>query len=281
MKVRITCPHCNFTTELPGERIPPQAKSANCPRCKQRFALNPETFVPLRPAEPPPPPPPPEPAVEEQSVPGTSEPDAARGPSPWEDRSRLGLWPGIFQTFRNVLFHPVNFFRTLHFEGGLKEPLAFGLLFGSLGMMFSLFWQFLLAAWGFGGSLKSLSSLFPVTLIFPLLLILSPLLVGLGLFIMSGILHLLLRIVRGGSHGFEATFRVVAYGQATQIFAVVPFIGGFVGGLWLLVIEIIGLREMHETSYLRVILAFAIPVALIGILVVAAIAIPLIIVLTR
>lgn len=279
MNVRITCPHCNFTTEIPRERIPPQAKSANCPRCKQRFALNAETLVPLRSVEPPPPRPP-EPAVGEPP-PGTSEPEAVRGPSPWEDRSRLGLWQGIFQTFRNVLFNPVHLFRTLHYGRGIKEPLAFGMLFGSLGMMIALFWQFLLAAWGFGGSLKGISSTFPVLLLFPVLLVLAPVLVALGLFIVSGILHLLLRIVRGGGHGFEATFRVVAYGQATQVFAIIPFLGGFVGSIWLLVIEIIGLREIHETSYLRVILAFAIPVVLIFFLVIVAIAIPLIIAVTR
>lgn len=277
MKVRITCPHCNFTTEIPRERIPPRAKHANCPRCKQRFALNPETLSPFRSTDPPPLP---KPAVEEEPVSGTPRPKATRGPSPWEDRSRIGLWQGILQTFRNVLFNPVHLFRTLRFGGGIKEPLAFGLLFGSLGMMFSLFWEFALAAWGLGGSLKGISSSFPVILLFPLLLILCPVLVALGLFIVSGITHLLLRIVRGGTHGFEATFRVIAYGQATQVLAVVPFVGGFIGTLWLLVIEIIGFREMHETSYLRVILAFVLPLVLIGILL-AAVAIPLIIAVLR
>ncbi|MGD8385918.1 MAG: YIP1 family protein [Desulfobacteraceae bacterium] len=278
MNVRITCPHCNFTTEVPRERIPANAKAANCPRCKQRFALSPETLVPLRPAEPSPPPAPP---VEAPPVTGTTEPKATRGPSPWEDRSRLGLWQGIFQTFRDVLFNPINMFRNLQFGQGLKEPLAFGLLFGSVGMMFSMFWQFLMAAWGLGGSFKEISAHFPVTLVFLGLLILTPFIVGLLLFIVSGIMQLLLRMVGGGAHGFEATFRVIAYGQAAQVFAVIPFLGGFVASLWLLVVEVIGLREMHETSYLRVILAFAIPIVLICILVVVAIAIPLIIALSR
>jgi len=43
---------------------------------------------------------------------------------------------------------------------------------------------------------------------------------------------------------------------------VVPIIGGFVGGIWTLVLEIIGLKEAHGTDYWRVILAVVIPVIL-------------------
>ena len=39
------------------------------------------------------------------------------------------------------------------------------------------------------------------------------------------------------------------------------------GGVWLLIIEIIGLKEIHETSYARVIMAFLIPLALVFLLI--------------
>ena len=87
--------------------------------------------------------------------------------------------------------------------------------------------------------------------------VLSPFVVAAALFAVSGILHLFLRVVRGANHGFEGTFRVVAYGQTTQILGAVPFIGGLIGGLWYLVVLVAGLREIHETTYARVILAFA------------------------
>jgi len=43
----LSCPHCNFSKELPAERIPPQMKSATCPRCKKRFSL--ESVAPVAP----------------------------------------------------------------------------------------------------------------------------------------------------------------------------------------------------------------------------------------
>jgi hypothetical protein len=81
-------------------------------------------------------------------------------------------------------------------------------------------------------------------------------------------------MVRGADNGFEATFRVVAYSQAAQVLGIIPFVGGWIGWIWQLIIQIIGFREIHETSYLRVILAFVIPLV-VGILLLLAVVIPL------
>jgi hypothetical protein len=71
----------------------------------------------------------------------------------------------------------------------------------------------------------------------------------------------MLLILRGGKNGFGSTFRVVSYSQAAQLCGLVPFVGGFVGGIWQLIVMIVGLKEIQETSYFRVIMAFLIPVA--------------------
>ena len=82
-------------------------------------------------------------------------------------------------------------------------------------------------------------------------------------------LSLFLLVVRGGQNGFEATFRVVSYSQATQALGLIPFIGGWIGGIWQLIVQIIGLREIHEISYFRVVIAFLIPVVSFFLLIIA------------
>ncbi len=260
MKTRITCPHCGFTTEISTNRIPEKVRFASCSRCRNRIPLP----VMDRPSAPPAAPAKaetehrPETGLHKQgrAFPDSNVSESTRGPSPWEDREQAGLWPGIYRSFRDVLLSPAVFFRHLHHRNGLREPLAVGLLFGSLGVMLSLFWDFVMAAWGLGGGINGLASRLNITLLFPLLLVLSPLMVAAALFVMSGVLHLLLLTVRGAKNGFEGTFRVLAYGQATQILGAVPFVGGVIAGIWFLVVLIVGLREIHETTYARVILAF-------------------------
>jgi hypothetical protein len=105
-----------------------------------------------------------------------------------------------------------------------------------------------------------------------------PILTIIGVFIGGGILHVCLMIVRGNRKGFEATFRVIAYAMGTQIFGIIPFLGGAVGAIWALVIEIIGLRESHGISTGRAALAIFLPILVILALlaVLAAVMIPII-----
>jgi hypothetical protein len=69
-------------------------------------------------------------------------------------------------------------------------------------------------------------------------------------------------LVRGGKNRFEATFRVVAFSQATAVWSILPFIGSPIGWVWKTIVLTIGLKEAHEISYLRIVVAFLIPLAL-------------------
>jgi hypothetical protein len=142
-------------------------------------------------------------------------------------------------------------------EGGLGEPLAYGLLAGVVGTMGGLFWHFLVMA----GSIQPLTQLDPsrMALAFAAVLLLTIPYVLVVLLLVSVVVHGCLLVVREGRNGYEATFRVVAYSQATQILSFIPFIGGLAAFVWLLVVQVVGLKEIHRTSYGKVILACLIP----------------------
>ncbi len=260
--MELTCPYCRFSKKIPREKIPEGVKWATCPRCRQRFEI---------------------PFFEPKADPGTVEPgeekghekpeegegkDVHRRGSPWENLSNLGLWQGIYQTLKAVLFSPEKLFRTLTYRGGIKEPLAFGILVACLGAMIGFFWKFLILSGGLLSFAYPLFGQLTAALGFLVVIVIIPVLVTSFIFIYSGILHLFLRILRAGQNGFEASFRVVSYSQAAQVWSLIPFFGGLVAGIWQLIVQIIGLREIHETSYLRVIIAFLIPVAIIFFLVI-------------
>jgi predicted Zn finger-like uncharacterized protein len=231
----ITCPQCNYSRSIPIERIPSRTRWVRCPRCGTRFEF----------------------ARKEGDQEGKR--DAA---IPWERRAELGLWQGLTRTMRGVLFSPRSTFSSMPVSGGWREPLAFGLLIGSIGSMFTFFWEFIGESIGILKPLLGVSTSVSSPLVFLILMFLSPLFVTVYLFISSIIFHVLLVLVRGGTNGFEATLRVVSYSQATAAWSVVPILGGAIGWIWKSVVYIIGLKEAQETSYARVILAFFIPLAL-------------------
>jgi hypothetical protein len=148
-------------------------------------------------------------------------------------------------------------------EGGVREPLAFGILFGSIGLMLELFWEFLMGE-------ESLSSIqvdfladYGTGLVFLAATVLCPLAATVMICMTSLIVHLLLRVVGGAKNGFEATFRVICYSQAAQLWALLPWVGGLIASLWVVVVQVMGIREIHGVSYTRVLIAFFVPVVLV------------------
>ncbi len=260
--MELTCPYCGFSKQVPQEKIPPGVTGATCPRCQQWFPLS--TMAEKAPPR--------STGVQRQINQGTHQEEeqneTVREKSAWERRNELGLWSAIYQNTLAVLFSPARYFRKLSIQGGVSEPLAFGLLTGSVGSMFSLFWQFLMVSgvWHFMADV--LSAQVSAGMVFLILVIFVPIGVTIGLFVSTAVWHLLLLLLRGAGNGFEATFRLVSYSQAAQLWGVIPFVGSWISIVWQLVIQVIGLKQIHETSYPKVIAAFLIPLVVMGLLVI-------------
>ena len=60
--------------------------------------------------------------------------------------------------------------------------------------------------------------------------------------------------------GYESTFRVIAYSSgSTALFYAVPFCGGLVAFIWSLVVQIIGVKEIHGTTTGTAVMAVLLP----------------------
>ncbi|MBN2033927.1 MAG: YIP1 family protein [Deltaproteobacteria bacterium] len=237
MTVDIVCPHCSFSKSVPEDKIPLGAKTAICPRCRQRFEIpDLENLRRIRAGG-----------------------DQRRTAPAWEMRSELGIGKSILESLKGVLFSPSRFFRKTAVNGGIKEPLAFGIMMGSLGMMFEISWQGVMRF----RDLPSLSQEYFGDFRFGFLImgivLLCPVISTIFICTAGLVLHFLLTLLRAGKSGFEATLRAVCYSQATQIWAVIPFLGSFLAGIWLMAVTVVSLKEIHNTTYARVILALLIP----------------------
>lgn len=334
--MKIACPYCDFTKEVDPAKLPPGAKRATCPKCKQKFDLElpdsevpavvtsesgppPTPRTPSRAAEAVPPVPPPiprasgvpkaEPSVAVPPEPGPrvpplppdfseqtaaspppltprstdsrdsdrmwagSAPESAKQKSiPWEERSGT-LISDLWATTKMVLFQPREFYDRMPIAGGQKAPMTYAMIIGSVGGIIGVFWQVIFTILGAGLDLgNSEMPLMWTVAGMVLFMIFMPVLTIVALYIMAAVQHLLLMIVRGADGGFEATFRVLAYSVAANIWYAIPVLGGFIGSVWYLVLMIMGLPRAHQTSVGRVIVAvLVIPMVLVGGLVAVAV----------
>ena len=216
-----------------------------------------------------PPPLPPEPPP-----PDPPQPPGPRSPQgiPWDDRDRLGLVTAFVETLKKVLFDPVAFFRAMPVSGGLSSPMTFGISVGYFGMIVSAFYQTILHSLMGGGMIGGLArrdqmervaEMFGGVMGFVFTLILGPFLILIGLFVGAGITHLMLMLLGGAKRDFEATFRVACFAQAPAVFAIVPFCGQLVQGIYQIVLTIIGLSEAHQISKMTAALAVLLPILLV------------------
>ena len=194
-----------------------------------------------------------------------SEPGAGgglRAGLPWEHRQELGFLKAYIDTVIMVLTKPADAFALMKTEGDMMGPMLFALIGGCAGIIVSVLLQLGLHSIGFRADRQSAMFGMGVVGIWSLgYIVLSPLLVIVGMFIVSGVLHLCLMIVGGAKRSFETTFRVVCFSSgSTYLLSMVPFCGGMIAGVWNIVVEIIGLARAHETDTGKAVMAVLLPI---------------------
>ncbi len=192
---------------------------------------------------------------------GHQEPPQYGEDVPWERLDIYGFFPGLFQTIKRAMLHPVEFFRNMAVGGGMLRPLIFYVLLSMFGAVLQYIYQML----GMQFMFNSQDAAVP-TEVYGIvgaasagMLLIYPVIFAAFLFVGTAIQHLFLMVFQSASRGFEGTLRVMAYSCAPVVLSIVPMVGSFIALFWTLVIVAIGLKNVHDSSYIRVIAALLSP----------------------
>ncbi|HXP35328.1 MAG TPA: YIP1 family protein [Chthoniobacterales bacterium] len=209
-------------------------------------------------------PPPQTPTAPAMIAPDAGSTSAPRSGLPWDERHSKGLFSAFIETLQMVLSKPGAAFTAMRREGGLGEPLLFGLIGGSFGFIVYFIYNLAFQSLGmFANRNNPLTHLIGAGIGGIVLIVCAPLFVLLGIFIGSAILHLCLLLVGGAKQSFETTFRVVCFaGGSVNPLLVIPFCGGLIVSVWKIVLYCIGLARAHETDTGRAVLAVFLPLIL-------------------
>jgi hypothetical protein len=242
----------------------------SCPRCQAALPDPPERFCPSCGADLEMTPPPIPPAIPPAS-PGWSPGSGARAGTPWERRNEIGLAAALIETTQRVLTAPSAFFRDMAVTGGIGAPLVYALIIGYAGVVISAIYDFVLASVmgsgfsRFGGANEAMASVMPYfegVMGLGMKLIFGPVFLVISLFLLAGIVHLALMALGGAARGFEATFRVTCYSEASALLNIVPVCGGVLAPVVMIVLMVIGIAEAHGTTRGRAAAAVLLPILL-------------------
>jgi len=189
---------------------------------------------------------------------------------PWPPRPGSSPLDAFFATWTEVCFHPTSFYRRMPREDPYVPVIIYYLIVGVIAAGVRLFWQTVLG----DVSARLEGMIIPAKLagtastsgIVDFLL--SPILLLVTLYLVSGVCHVLLLMMRDAKHGFGTTSRVFAFSYSPALFGVVPVLGNLVAFVWMLVLAIIGLREAHASDGAKAAVAVLVPVFLLIVLVV-------------
>ncbi len=187
---------------------------------------------------------------------------APRSGLPWDERHSKGLFSAFIETLQMVLTRPSEAFTAMRREGGFGEPLLYAVIGGSIGGAVSFLFSMGLQSLGFFGnrSHNAFAMMAGMGLGSILFIIFLPVFICIWMFIGAAIVHVCLMIVGGAKQSFETTFRVLAFTHgSTGPLQMIPVCGGFVAGIWALVVYCIGLARAHETETGRAVLAVLLP----------------------
>jgi len=188
---------------------------------------------------------------------------------PW-DREKGGNWPGSFyRTFSRAILEPVSLFRDVAFGHGMPRPFIYAMIINYILFVVAIAYQagFQILAMSMELGKCVGCNIFPVAVSIPfaiigivlLLVVGVPLITAFMILVRAGLYHLCLMILGAAKRDFQTTFRTVCYATSPQLFQVVPILGGIVAWIWQIVLDVIGLKVVHETTYGRSALAVFLP----------------------
>jgi hypothetical protein len=187
-------------------------------------------------------------------------------PVPWERRKEIGTIRAFFATTKLVNRTPTRFFRTPATESGPVWPVIYGIsiyTFGQLVYLIELFLFIAIVGIVIGLVMKEpavagIAAGYSVCwgmLAIPLTLAQAPIYGVLAIVVGGGLSHLTLKLFKAANAPFEDTLRAVAYSDAPYFYYFIPIFGPLISWVWMIIVEVIALRETHRIGTDRAVVA--------------------------
>jgi hypothetical protein len=182
--------------------------------------------------------------------------------NPWENRRGRGPVAAFADTLQRTLFHPAAFFRGTAPDRGAGAALLYAVLVGTLSFAVAFLWQRALGdqiAFDRGGRLLSF---FESRVALAAFLIVVPAVVAFLCLASAAVQHVTLAVLGGARGTYGATLKAVCYSSSALAFNVFPICGTVLGAVWQVVVQVIGIRELHRTSTARAFWAWFLPLVI-------------------
>lgn len=273
--VKITCPQCGFSREIPEDRLPAGAVVARCPRCACRFRFSRQDgvgeIVPPINSQP-----------EEEDIrvvaSNAYQREARRFENeekakatvrqqihvrnPWDEAPGQDGWIAAFyQTVIHVMFQTPQFFKSLTPQAQIWKPLAFFIIVCLIQTLVERAWgdafySFLATDAERDPQLNNLLKLIAPSSNLALALLLRTGSLLLQLFAFAALMYFAYRIIAPAKTRFTLIYQVLIYSSAPWLLCVIPGVGSLAGTIWGLVCLAVGCKTALNLNWVQTSVGF-------------------------
>lgn len=184
---------------------------------------------------------------------------------PWETPEKYGRIRAFWLTTKRVSFEPTRFFRAVALRPEWKAPFSYGVIVLFIAAVLQtsiqqatrvLVPRIVLVPTELAPMFASDFSWFSMAL--------DLVSIPFSLLVSAGVAHLTLRVCGFSRAPFSMTLRAICYAYAPGLWLMpIPLVGQGFASIWLIVAQIIGLREVHGITTWRATIAVLAPIVIV------------------
>lgn len=267
--MKLTCPQCGFSREIPENRVPEGSVIAKCPKCSCRFRFSRAEgvgeIVPPKgwqkgPDE--------EEDIRvvasnayarearrfENELKATQDQHELPG-NPWAHAPEPDGWlPAFYQTVTRVMFQAPLFFKNLEPQTQVWRPLLFFVVICVIQTLVERAWGDAIYSFFAGESdpqLQALLKLLAPAASLPLTVLLRTGALLLQLFVFALLMFFAYRLIAPSRTTFMLLYQILAYSSAPWLLCVIPGIGSLAGTVWSIGCLAVGCRTAMNLTWLQ------------------------------
>lgn len=263
--MNIICPQCQFSRQIPEERLPGDSAIATCPQCGLRFKVHKDVTAQKQDAHTGDDPLPPGAVILQQEAVAAYErqlhsahidapihkddkhEDTFALDNPWEHPERTGYVAAFYQTVVRIMFAAPQFFAGLRAETSHTMALRFYLLVSVCQIIVERLWGDVISGILQSNAVDDPQLLKLAEILMPqtdmlMSILLRTAIVTMELFVASAIFYLFFKAVAPQKAKYSLVFQVMAYSAAPVLLCIVPVAGSVAGFIWSIACSFVGCR---------------------------------------